>query len=78
MLYPLVIYCVPKQLFLHVQVAMVTGGSRGIGLMCAKALIENGARVWVVSRKAHVVEAVSKALNELPTATGTAVPCPGW
>ena len=61
----------------HVQVAVVTGGSRGIGLMCAKALIENGARVWIVSRKAPVVDAVCAALNGLPTATGTAVPCAG-
>lgn len=63
--------------FVDVQVAVVTGGSRGIGLMCAKALIENGARVWIVSRKAPVVEAVCAALNDLPNAKGTAVPCPG-
>ena len=33
------------------KTAVVTGGSRGIGLMMCKALVDNGASVFVVSRK---------------------------
>ena len=46
---------------------VVTGGSRGIGLMMCKALVENGATVFVVSRKAAACEAAADALNKLPT-----------
>src|SRR4029453_16434675 len=33
------------------KTAVVTGGSRGIGLMIARGLVEGGARVYVSSRK---------------------------
>jgi NAD(P)-dependent dehydrogenase (short-subunit alcohol dehydrogenase family) len=32
------------------KVALVTGGQRGIGFMIAKALVSNGARVYISSR----------------------------
>jgi NAD(P)-dependent dehydrogenase (short-subunit alcohol dehydrogenase family) len=44
------------------KTALVTGGSRGIGLMIARGLIDNGARVIVSSRKAGDVEAAAEEL----------------
>jgi NAD(P)-dependent dehydrogenase (short-subunit alcohol dehydrogenase family) len=44
------------------KVALVTGGSRGIGLMIARGLVEAGARVYVSSRKADVCERVAAEL----------------
>lgn len=47
---------------LNGKVAVVTGGSRGIGLMAARGLLQAGARVYIASRK---TEAVSAAVTEL-------------
>ncbi len=47
------------------KVALVTGGSRGIGLMIAQAYVENGAKVYISSRKAEVCQDIAKALSEL-------------
>jgi NAD(P)-dependent dehydrogenase (short-subunit alcohol dehydrogenase family) len=47
------------------KTALVTGGSRGIGLMIARGLIEAGARVIVSSRKTDDVEAAARELSEL-------------
>jgi len=44
------------------KVALVTGGSRGIGLMIARGLIENGVKVYISSRSA---EACDEAVAEL-------------
>jgi NAD(P)-dependent dehydrogenase (short-subunit alcohol dehydrogenase family) len=44
------------------KVALVTGGSRGIGQMIAHGLVANGARTYVTSRKA---EACAKTAAEL-------------
>jgi NAD(P)-dependent dehydrogenase (short-subunit alcohol dehydrogenase family) len=46
------------------KVALVTGGSRGIGLMIARGLVAHGARVYVSSRKADVCEAVAEELRK--------------
>lgn len=46
------------------KVALVTGGSRGIGLMIAQGYVANGARVYISSRKAEVCEAVSAELSQ--------------
>jgi 5,10-methylene-tetrahydrofolate dehydrogenase/methenyl tetrahydrofolate cyclohydrolase len=40
------------------QVALVTGGSRGIGRMIAAGLAANGAKVYISSRKADVCDQV--------------------
>jgi NAD(P)-dependent dehydrogenase (short-subunit alcohol dehydrogenase family) len=47
------------------KTALVTGGSRGIGLMIARGLVQAGARVIVCSRKASDVEAAAEELREL-------------
>lgn len=47
---------------LNGKVAIVTGGSRGIGMMAARGLLDAGARVYIVSRKARAVE---EAVSEL-------------
>jgi NAD(P)-dependent dehydrogenase (short-subunit alcohol dehydrogenase family) len=46
------------------KVALVTGGSRGIGLMIARGLVEAGARVYVSSRKAEVCDQVAAELSQ--------------
>jgi NAD(P)-dependent dehydrogenase (short-subunit alcohol dehydrogenase family) len=49
------------------KTALVTGGSKGIGLACAKALASEGARVAICSRSRANVDA---ALAGLPSAFG--------
>ncbi|MGZ8762634.1 MAG: SDR family oxidoreductase [Acidimicrobiia bacterium] len=46
------------------KVALVTGGSRGIGLMIASGFVDAGARVYISSRKADVCDAVAAELSE--------------
>ena len=50
------------------KVALVTGGSRGIGAMIARGFVESGARVYVTSRKART-GAVAAELSKLAPAT---------
>lgn len=45
------------------KVALVTGGSRGIGMMAARGLLDAGARVYIVSRKAEAVEQATQELS---------------
>jgi gluconate 5-dehydrogenase len=47
------------------KVALVTGGSRGLGLQMAEALGEMGARVAITARKAPELEAAAKHLEAL-------------
>ncbi|MEU8262470.1 SDR family oxidoreductase [Micromonospora sp. NPDC048999] len=45
------------------KAVLVTGGSRGIGLMIARGFVQAGAKVIISSRKADVCEAVAKELS---------------
>jgi gluconate 5-dehydrogenase len=47
------------------KVALVTGGSRGLGLQMAEALGEMGARVAITARKAPELDAAAKHLGAL-------------
>ena len=45
------------------KVALVTGGSRGIGAMIARGLLDAGSRVYISSRKADQLEATAQELS---------------
>lgn len=49
------------------KTALVTGGSRGIGLMIARGYVESGAKVYISSRKAEVCEQVAQELSAIGT-----------
>jgi NAD(P)-dependent dehydrogenase (short-subunit alcohol dehydrogenase family) len=45
------------------KTALVTGGSRGIGLMIAEGFVDAGVKVYISSRKAEVCEEVAAQLS---------------
>ncbi len=57
------------------KVALVTGGSRGIGEMISAGFLGSGAKVYICSRKADVCDATSKRLME--QYGGECIPLPG-
>jgi NAD(P)-dependent dehydrogenase (short-subunit alcohol dehydrogenase family) len=63
------------------KTALVTGGSRGIGLMISRGFVEAGAKVYISSRKAQVCDAVAAELSKsgtcisLPADLGTEAGC---
>jgi NAD(P)-dependent dehydrogenase (short-subunit alcohol dehydrogenase family) len=54
------------------KTALVTGGSRGIGLMIARGYVEAGAKVYISSRKAEVCDEVASELSK----SGTCISAP--
>lgn len=52
------------------KVAFVSGGGTGIGLACARAIVEGGGRVVIAGRRAAVVEDAARALG--PAASSVA------
>jgi NAD(P)-dependent dehydrogenase (short-subunit alcohol dehydrogenase family) len=55
-----------KELFsITGKTALVTGGSRGIGLMIARGYLESGAKVYISSRKKEVCDRVARELSEI-------------
>ncbi len=46
------------------KIALVTSGTRGIGLQCVKTLAENGAKVYIGARRLEAAEEISKELAE--------------
>ena len=57
---------VPSLFAVKDQVALVTGGGSGIGTMIATALVQNGAKVYISSRKEKQLKEVSKNTNPEP------------
>jgi NAD(P)-dependent dehydrogenase (short-subunit alcohol dehydrogenase family) len=45
------------------KVALVTGGSRGVGMMIARGLVQRGARVYITARKAEACDAAAGELS---------------
>ncbi|MFP6681365.1 MAG: SDR family oxidoreductase [Gammaproteobacteria bacterium] len=45
------------------KTALITGGSRGIGEMIARGYVENGAKVYISSRKSDVCDEVAAELS---------------
>lgn len=55
-----------KELFdLHGKVALITGGSRGLGYQIARGFAEHGADVIVASRKLDACAAVARELQDM-------------
>jgi NAD(P)-dependent dehydrogenase (short-subunit alcohol dehydrogenase family) len=55
-----------KNLFaLSGKVAVVTGGSRGIGEMIAQGFVENGVRTYITARKSEELNATAEKLSRI-------------
>ncbi|KDE07044.1 hypothetical protein MVLG_02622 [Microbotryum lychnidis-dioicae p1A1 Lamole] len=58
-------FAIPELFCVKGLVALITGGGTGIGLMCARALAENGAKVYIVGRRREVLEAAVEGFRKL-------------
>ena len=57
------------------KVAVVTGGSRGIGEMITAGFLANGAKVYITARKAPALIEKAKELSELYNGECIPFPC---
>ena len=57
-----------KELFsVDGKVALVTGGSRGIGMMIARGFVENGVKTYISARKKDACDAAAAELSRVGT-----------
>ena len=47
------------------KVALVTGGSRGIGEMIVRGYVENGAKTYITARNAEACDALARELSRI-------------
>jgi len=52
------------------RIALVTGGSSGIGYMIARSLIENGAKVYIVALPTDDIKGALDSLNSIGKNSG--------
>lgn len=57
----------------HDQLAVVTGATGGIGYVCAKTLLESGAKVALVDINQEALDRVARELSEFGTVQGFAL-----
>ncbi|ORX68788.1 NAD(P)-binding protein [Linderina pennispora] len=57
------------------KVVVITGGGSGIGLMISTAFVKNGAKVYITSRKAKVLETAAAELTKMGPGQCIALPC---
>ena len=61
------------------KIAVVTGGSSGIGAMMARGLLENGAKVYITARKEERLIAMAEELSQYGEVHSRLPPtCPIW
>jgi len=58
------------------KVALVTGGSRGIGEMIARGCVENGAKAYITARNADACDAL--ALSRIGECVSYRPICRAW
>ncbi|KAF8268336.1 rhamnolipids biosynthesis 3-oxoacyl-reductase [Lactarius quietus] len=58
-------FAVPNLFNVKGKIAVVTGGGSGIGTMIATAYVQNGAKVYIASRKESQLKEVSDRLNKI-------------
>ncbi len=56
---------IPNLFSVKGKTVLITGGSRGIGLMMASTFVKNGAKVYISSRNAEVCGSVEAELNKI-------------
>jgi len=58
-------FTIPNLFDVKGKIAVVTGGGSGIGTMIATAYVQNGAKVYIASRKEKQLKEVSEQLNKI-------------
>ncbi|KAH9026278.1 rhamnolipids biosynthesis 3-oxoacyl-reductase [Lactarius deliciosus] len=58
-------FAIPNLFDVKGKIAVVTGGGSGIGTMIAAGYVQNGAKVYIASRKEKQLKTVSELLNKI-------------